>query len=288
MGESQPCYAARGRSRGMAKRRRARPEEGNATDSRFIRLVRRGRGSSGVYRGDEAGGAGKRQDIEDWLAESDWSPRTRKNYAVTLTTIFNFALRREYLSVNPAALVRRPVLDDTVPGILTPNQAEQLLTKTFELDKGILPGVAVGLFAGLRRSEICSLDWNEINLTERTIVVLGRKAKTRQRRVVTISDNLMPWLVDELGSGPLTYTSPDLFGERLRAMAKEVGILEWPHNALRHSFGSYFYALRKNENSVAAEMGNSPAVVFRHYRALVKGEDAIRYWSLVPEKELTE
>ena len=225
----------------------------------------------------------KRQDIEDWLAESDWSSRTRKNYAVTLTTIFNFAIRREYSTVNPAALVRRPVLDDSVPGILTPKQAKHLLEKAFELDKAILPGVAVGLFAGLRRSEICSLDWNEVNLAERTLVVLGKKAKTRQRRVVSITDNLFRWLGPKPGTGPLTFTSPDLFGERLRAIAKAIGIANWPHNALRHSYGSYLFAERKNENLVAAEMGNSPGVVFRHYRALVKSQDAIAYWGIEPD-----
>ena len=34
----------------------------------------------------------RRADIEDWLSETDWSPRTRKNYLVTLTTIYNFAV----------------------------------------------------------------------------------------------------------------------------------------------------------------------------------------------------
>ena len=37
----------------------------------------------------------KRADIKDWLAETDWSPRTRKNYLVTLTTVFNFAIKRD-------------------------------------------------------------------------------------------------------------------------------------------------------------------------------------------------
>jgi hypothetical protein len=35
-----------------------------------------------------------RQDIEDWVEESEWSPRTRKNYLVTLTTILNFAVAK--------------------------------------------------------------------------------------------------------------------------------------------------------------------------------------------------
>ena len=55
-------------------------------------------------------------------------------------------------------------------------------------------------------------------------------------------------------------------------------------NALRHSFGSYHYASQADENRTAAEMGNSPAVIFRHYRALVKPEAAARFWKLVPSR----
>ena len=29
-------------------------------------------------------------DLEDWLSESNWAPRTRKNYLVTLMTFFEY------------------------------------------------------------------------------------------------------------------------------------------------------------------------------------------------------
>jgi hypothetical protein len=79
--------------------------------------------------------------------------------------------------------------------------------------------------------------------------------------------------------------SIDHYGERLSKVAEKAGIQPWPHNALRHSFGSYFYALTKNENTVAAEMGNSPQMVFRHYRALVKPSDCTMFWAIRPTKE---
>ncbi len=55
----------------------------------------------------------------------------------------------------------------------------------------------------------------------------------------------------------------------------------WPHN-LRRSFGSYHYAQYRDKNRTAAEMGNSPAVVFRHYRALVERDAADAFWLLRP------
>jgi hypothetical protein len=53
-------------------------------------------------------------------------------------------------------------------------------------------------------------------------------------------------------------------------------------NILRHTFGSYHYSLHHSENLTAAEMGNSPAVVFRHYRTIVTPEAAARFWKLLP------
>lgn len=74
----------------------------------------------------------RKADIEDWLAELEWKPRTRKNYIVTLTAIFNYAISSDYCAVNPAGNVPRPILDDKPPGILTPAEAQTLLAAALD------------------------------------------------------------------------------------------------------------------------------------------------------------
>ncbi len=69
----------------------------------------------------------------------------------------------------------------------------------------------------------------------------------------------------------------DVFSERLRELAVKAGITPWPHNAIRHSFGSYFLGKTKDENRTASEMGNSPDVIIKHYRALVRDADEVQY-----------
>lgn len=226
-----------------------------------------------------------RQDIEDWLEESEWSPRTRKNYLVTLTTILNFAVAKEYRAENPAASIDRPILDDRPVGILTVEQARGLLRVAKESDREMLPALAIGLFARLRRSELFTLDWLEIDHEHGTIEVKGIKAKTRQRRLVTVADNLRMWLnPHRKASGPVTpERNIDVFSERLHELAVKAGITPWPHNAMRHSFGSYFLGKTKDENLTASEMGNSPEVIIKHYRALVREADVTQYWRLAPE-----
>lgn len=235
----------------------------------------------------------RKADIEDWIAESEWEPRTRKNYIVTLTTIFNYAIGSEYCAVNPAERVARPILEDKPPGILTPGEAEKLLAAALDCMPEMATPIAIGLFAGLRRSEICALDWSEIDLEARTIEVKASKAKTRQRRIVTIQENLLEWLLKPTKKKGDVAPDVDLFGERLKHLVngraatdddpgRPAVVKEWPHNGLRHSFGSYHFGKYKNENLTAAEMGNSPGVVFKHYRAVVKQPDVESYLQITP------
>jgi hypothetical protein len=70
---------------------------------------------------------------------------------------------------------------------------------------------------------------------------------------------------------------------RTEADRDRAGLREnWPNNALRHSFGSYHLAHFKDAPALALQMGNSPDVIFRHYRELVKPKEAKRYWQIMP------
>ncbi len=99
-----------------------------------------------------------------------------------------------------------------------------------------------------------------------------------------IGDNLFERLTSHRQSrGPVTRgQNIDVFSERLRALALRAAINPWPHNAMRHSFGSYFLGKTKDENLTASEMGNSPGVIVRHYRALIRDADVTAYWRLGP------
>ena len=56
----------------------------------------------------------------------------------------------------------------------------------------------------------------------------------------------------------------------------------WKHNALRHSFISYRLAAIQNTAQVALEAGNSPQMIFRHYRELVRPADAEKWFAVTP------
>ena len=57
----------------------------------------------------------------------------------------------------------------------------------------------------------------------------------------------------------------------------------WKHNALRHSFISYRLAAVQNTAQVALEAGNSPQMIFQHYRELVRPVDAEKWFAVTAE-----
>src|SRR5262249_47992463 len=58
--------------------------------------------------------------------------------------------------------------------------------------------------------------------------------------------------------------------------------VKWKANALRHSYASYRFAQIGDAGRVAGELGNSAAMVYRHYRELVKPADGERWFNIRP------
>jgi len=59
--------------------------------------------------------------------------------------------------------------------------------------------------------------------------------------------------------------------------------ITWKQNALRHSFISYRLAEIHDVNRVALEVGNSPQMIFRHYRELATPEQARTWFEIKPK-----
>lgn len=218
-------------------------------------------------------------EIDDWLRGLNVSAVTRNNSRRALRTAFSFAVKRKYCLENEAAKTAKAKEPKTKIGILTINEAASLLENAAP---DVLPYVAIGLFAGLRRAEIERLDWSEIDFESGLIEVTAQNAKTAQRRLVTMQPNLREWLLP-LRKHKGNVTPSNCFRELFEQARSAARIAEWPDNALRHSFASYHLAHFKNAASTALELGHHDSrITFAHYRELVKPKNAEKYWNLFP------
>ena len=219
------------------------------------------------------------QQIDGWLRSGDYSTVTRNNRLKRVKLLFSYGRQCGYLPKGePTAAegIKHQKQADTDVGIFKPEQMEQLLRAA---PARLIPVLAIGAFAGLRAAEIARLDWSAVNLERRIIELRAGQAKTASRRIVPISDNLAAWLSPLPREGRVV--PEHIVFVKITKLAKGLGI-NWPHNALRHSYISYRIAVVQSAAQVALEAGNSPAIIFRHYRELVTKDEAEKWFGIMP------
>ena len=224
------------------------------------------------------------REIDDWLRSLKVGAVTRNNFRRLIILAFNFAIGRGYATTNPATTTAEAREPKSKPGILTVEEASALLVNA---SPEIVPYLAIGLFAGLRRAEIERLDWSEIDFDSGHIEVTAEKSKSKiANRFITIQPNLREWLMPfRKLKGNLTPRDQFEFRRLFEQARKDAGVEPWPDNALRHSFASYHVAHFKDAKALALEMGHRDSgMLFNHYRALVKPKEAEHFWNIRPAR----
>ena len=229
--------------------------------------------------------------VADFLNGLEATGWTRWNHKRLLRTFFRYAQRQNLYPKNIDPFERDEVEfhDEGEVEIFTPTQIASIL-KTARPE--LTPFLALGAFAGLRTAEIQRLDWGDIDLVNKRIMLAKERTKTRSRRIVPVLDNLAAWLVlEKKESGPVIEFAN--VAKQIAWLVDDLNALEssketaagrfvWKHNGLRHSFISYRLAEVMNTAQVALEAGNSETMIFKHYRDIVTKEQAATWFSVIP------
>jgi len=174
---------------------------------------------------------------------------------------FRFLVEEERLERDPALPLRTPKKRETLPDVLTMGELERLLLQPSraELWERHFPGkpecdrllLALMAYAGLRRSELLGLEWDDVDLSRRLLRV--RKAKGGRQRAIPIHPVIAPLFAEYYATRlplteqavfvgvqgkPLNYTQ---LGQVFRHYVDAAGLNErkrvTPHT-LRHVFAS--------------------------------------------------
>lgn len=238
-----------------------------------------------------------RDEIERWLFGNGWEPSTIRTKLIDIQTFFRSAMARGWLIANPSDGIERIELDDKPPGILTVEQSAALMASSLEIRPEFCGFLALALFCGIRPEEIAGMTQADVSIERGYAEVRAEVAKTRQRRLVDLSENCKAWLrvglelppVNARGKMNAVRIKAGFEGFRRRLVKgserwEPVKGAPWPHDALRHSFASYYLALHQSADKTAHQMGHrSTEMLFRHYRELVTKSDAEKFWSILPQ-----
>lgn len=220
-------------------------------------------------------------EIDAWLRgqiKNDGEPMaatSRNAYRRYLSLAWSHARTQGWVRENIVADVPQAKEEEEDVIFLSPEQAEAFLRAC---SPRLIAHTALCLFGGLRPAEAAKLTWQEIGATE--FRVRASIAKTRRNRHPPVSAQLAEWLscAWRRPDGRIGFSVDDH-----RAAARAAGLHPWPQNCLRHSYGTFGW-LVMDEDTLARNMGNSPAIIIKDYRGVATRSDADRFFALMPNE----
>ena len=223
--------------------------------------------------------------VRNWKAFLDKgrSPKTVRGYIIKLRVVLAYLQRNGVPSLDPE-LVPLPKAPEKVPTFLTSQQVSHLISTTKSLKAKAI--IALLYASGIRVSELCSL--NRDDLRENSFTVVGKGGKARlcfydERAESCISNYL----------ARRTDNNPALFVSRLKQASRltpnhiqgifrnirERGTLEVIHpHVLRHSFATNLLKNNANMRYVQVLLGHSSLQTTQMYTHVVD-EDLRRVYS---------
>lgn len=152
-------------------------------------------------------------------------------------------------------------------------------------------GVWLALFTALRRSEICALQWSDLDLVARTLEVrrtvqrIGKETivedahkRPASHRVIGLPETLCAFLREVIPDGPWVLggrapVNPDGFTWSFRRIAKKAGV-PMPLHAARHTHASILIKAGVPLADVSAHLGHrDPSITARVYSHVFQGHE---------------
>lgn len=193
-----------------------------------------------------------KREIRNWLsdfAEKGCKPKTIRRKLTALKTFFKYCEEEGFISTNPASKIPLPFLEEKLPSYLTLEkltQLRQLADRGQPVDRVI---IEVLFATGMRISELSSLRIEDIQWSERTIVI--PKGKQKKWRMVLFTREceglLKEYLESRMGDTSYVIASsrckdrpmhPDTIRILFRTYSKQLGFRVTPHT-LRHTFAAH-------------------------------------------------
>jgi integrase/recombinase XerC len=125
--------------------------------------------------------------IRSWLVEmngGDFSPSTLKRKLSALKSFYNFLIRENVVTVNPAIGIHTPKLKKRLPSFVDQNEMNAILDRPVEENSTYPIQLVNSLLhilyhTGIRLSECIHLKEEDIDLSRNNLKVLGKRNKER-------------------------------------------------------------------------------------------------------------
>lgn len=226
-------------------------------------------------------------EIEAWLYEiaAHLAPKSFNNYLTSMVTIFNFAMKRGWCAVNPAASIDRRSVKRNIE-VYSQEEISKILNG---LDGYFVPWVVLQCFGCLRAAEVARVRWGtniKLDRAEPVIRVTEDVAKgdDGQPRIVYLQPNVVRWLKPLAGKdGERVYPGDfekvlSSLWDGLSSRRSVVGVPTL-RNGLRKTCASNLAAILPAAEA-AEMMGHSLKKLKQNYQEMITRDEAELYWKI--------
>ena len=211
-----------------------------------------------------------RDDIEQWWRDrASGSVSSRNNELSAVRGFYRWCVRFEHRDDDPSARLDMLKRAKRVSRFVGKDDLARLLAN---LPPDLRRAVALGAYGGLRVSEAASLDWSDINVESRRIIVRGKGDK---ERVVGLTTTLLDHLLPDTGGNVVRAGGSPFSGhtlqQKVNAAIRANGVDATFHK-LRHRFGYKAAEAGIPATSIARAMGHESLTTTMGYIAAVDSD----------------
>lgn len=202
-----------------------------------------------------------KQAVHDWFirgrVERHWSAATFRHYHKYLNQFFKWLIWKKEITENYLDELEKPRMESRLPRTLPADSALKVLQASFHLNYRYRferyrnrAVIAIMLYAGLRKGEVCNLLLNDVSVENKTIFI--NQGKGAKDRIIPISQSLNQHLKEYLKDrsrikSESIYFFPSIgkraaFGvkgvDHLIAKLRQKTKLDFSAHTLRHTFAT--------------------------------------------------
>lgn len=224
------------------------------------------------------------RELMQWMETRHPNPVTRNTVRKRIVTLWKWARKQGYLprdAISEAEQTETAQEEHAEIGVIDAKTYRALLELFSNNHPEYLAALVLAGFCGLRRSEVHSQTWEDIYLDRKFVRVTAAKRNTPARRLVPLCAAAIKWL--RLCRDRNGNVCENLALDRIREIARAAKF-DLPDNCFRHSYISHRVAVTGNVAETALEAGNSPQIIFRHYRELFTKSEGKAWFAIEPVK----
>ena len=182
----------------------------------------------------------------------------------------NFAVRRKYLFSNSIKDFKKYKSPQNPPKFLAKEEIKQILD--ISRNTHLYPAIFTALYTGMRKKELYSLEWQNIDFERDTIIVRNKEdftTKSKKFRIIPLHNKLKEFL-KPLRKETGKCFDPTNHKHLFPRIIKNTGLKKIGFHHFRHTFASHLCLQGVDLYTIAQLLGHSSIAVTQQYAHLTK------------------